>query len=97
MNSLFDKKSFYKYISGILSGIALSLIFSKLRKKFKPKSIPDNEEIDIDTQKKMLIEKDEVALLKEQLKRNFEFFGEDGMKQISDSFAVVVGIGGVGR
>jgi hypothetical protein len=97
MNSLFDKKSSYKYISGIVSGLALSFIFSKLRKKLKTKSMPENEEIDIETQKKMLLEKDEIALLKEQLKRNFEFFGEDGMNLISNSFAVVVGIGGVGR
>jgi hypothetical protein len=97
MNSFFEKKSIYKYISGIVSGIALSFLFMKLKKKFKTKSISNEEEIDIETQKKLLEEKDEIALLKEQLKRNFEFFGEEGMKQIQNSFAVVVGIGGVGR
>lgn len=39
----------------------------------------------------------EQGLLREQLKRNFEFFGDEGMNRIVNSFVVVVGIGGVGR
>jgi hypothetical protein len=39
----------------------------------------------------------EQSLIREQLKRNYEFFGEEGMKKIINSFVVVVGIGGVGR
>jgi len=39
----------------------------------------------------------EVALIREQLKRNYEFFGDEGMKKIINSFVIVVGIGGVGR
>lgn len=36
-------------------------------------------------------------LLREQLKRNYEYFGEEGMKLIANSHVCVVGIGGVGR
>lgn len=39
----------------------------------------------------------EQGLIREQLKRNYEFFGDQGMKKIINSFVVVVGIGGVGR
>lgn len=56
-----------------------------------------NFDLDLQTQKKLLEDKNESALLKEQLKRNYEFFSEEGMKLISNSFVVVVGIGGVGR
>ncbi len=40
---------------------------------------------------------DESALVREQLKRNYEFFREEGMKRIQGSYVIVVGIGGVGR
>jgi hypothetical protein len=99
MNLNISKNSVLKYISGLLSGVALSFIFLKLKKKLESnkKPLSDNEEMDIETQKKLLDSKDEIELYKEQLKRNFEFFGEDGMKLVSDSFVCVVGIGGVGR
>jgi len=35
-------------------------------------------------------------LLKEQLVRNYQFFGEEGQQKIMDSFVIVVGLGGVG-
>ena len=36
-------------------------------------------------------------VIREQLKRNYEFFGEEGMLKIRNKFVVVIGIGGVGR
>ncbi len=38
----------------------------------------------------------ELSLLREQLKRNYEFFGEESMEKIKKSFVCVVGLGGVG-
>ncbi|QPG73632.1 hypothetical protein FOA43_000944 [Brettanomyces nanus] len=35
-------------------------------------------------------------IIREQLARNYAFFGEDGMKRIRDLFVVVLGAGGVG-
>ncbi|WFD31150.1 hypothetical protein MSPP1_002184 [Malassezia sp. CBS 17886] len=40
--------------------------------------------------------KHDEALIREQLSRNYSFFGEQGMQAIRDSFVVVVGAGGVG-
>ena len=39
----------------------------------------------------------ESEILKEQLKRNNEFFSDEGMRNLKDKFIIVVGIGGVGR
>jgi hypothetical protein len=49
------------------------------------------------TSQEISLNADEVDLVREQLKRNYEFFKEDGMKNIINSYVVVVGIGGVGR
>ena len=38
----------------------------------------------------------EISLEKEQLTRNFSFFGEDGQKEIMNSFVIIIGCGGVG-
>lgn len=35
-------------------------------------------------------------LIREQLSRNYLFFGDDGMEKIRQSFVIVVGVGGVG-
>lgn len=35
-------------------------------------------------------------MIKEQLVRNIQFFGEDGQKKISDSYVIIFGVGGVG-
>lgn len=39
----------------------------------------------------------EESLLREQLKRNYEFFGEDGMNKIINSFIIIIGVGVIGR
>jgi tRNA A37 threonylcarbamoyladenosine dehydratase len=41
-------------------------------------------------------DKEQAVLLREQLTRNFQFFGDHGMLQIQNAFIVVVGLGGVG-
>jgi len=91
-------------LGGVLGGVALSYIFSKIKKIITPKNRNEllqdqrhQDEIDIETQKRLLEDKKEQELVREQLKRNYEFFGEEGMKQIENAFVVVVGIGGVGR
>lgn len=69
---------------------------------FKENENLDNQKInlinnpDIRDSENQLI-KNEEELIREQLKRNYEFFGNEGMIKILDSFVVVVGIGGVGR
>jgi len=56
-----------------------------------------NESSNIDKNQLTTSETSEEGLIREQLKRNYEFFGDEAMKKIIDSFVVVVGIGGVGR
>ncbi len=99
-----NKKNVMRYFTGIITGFSLSYLFLKLRKFIANKKKPlistkahDEQEMDIETQKKLLKDNNELALVREQLKRNYEFFGEEGMKDIINSFVVVVGIGGVGR
>ena len=38
----------------------------------------------------------EEEILREELKRNYEFFGEEGMKRIRNSFVIVIGLDGIG-
>ena len=83
-------------ITSIASGLAFSYLFNKLKKKFLRKKENDKSD-QLDNDKKLLKNEDEIALIREQLKRNYEFFGEKGMGLITKSFICVVGIGGVGR
>lgn len=41
-------------------------------------------------------ESTEEEILREELKRNYEFFGEEGMKRIRNSFVIVIGLDGIG-
>jgi hypothetical protein len=92
-------------LGGVVSGVALSYIFTKIKNIFSSTKTKNEilqeerhqDEIDLETQKRLLEDKKEQELVREQLKRNYEFFGEEGMKQIENAFVVVVGIGGVGR
>jgi len=85
--------------SNILLGIFLGLclyyliykIFNIVRKAKQQVSSQDKEITHINGSE------DEKVLIREQLKRNYEFFGNDGMNAIENSFVCVVGIGGVGR
>jgi len=92
-----NKNNLFRYATGVITGISLTVIVNKIYKKIKSIYRNDSDQLDIETQKKLIEDQNEAALTKEQLKRNFEFFGEDGMKTITNSFVVVVGIGGVGR
>lgn len=83
------------------SGYLVSYLFYKLKKIYQNKKITETKtsdtpnKLDEDPQKNN--ENTEKELIREQLKRNYEFFGEIGMEKIRNSFIVVVGIGGVGR
>lgn len=83
------------FILGIFGGVSLSYLFLKFKRSKNSKNSSLNSNNDSDEIK--LKSNDEEYLIKEQLKRNFEYFGEEGMKLITNSFVCVVGIGGVGR
>lgn len=36
-------------------------------------------------------------IVREQLVRNYQFFGEEGQKKIRNSYIIVIGAGGIGR
>ncbi len=85
-------------ILGTICGIGLSYLFSKLKKFLNLKKKLDTKESTEDKEiRKINGTEEEKVLIREQLKRNYEFFGNEGMKLITDSFVCVVGIGGVGR
>jgi hypothetical protein len=92
-----NKSNLFRYAAGVITGISITVIVNKIYKKLKSISRNNSNELDIETQKKLIEDQNEAALTKEQLKRNFEFFGQEGMNIIKNSFVVVVGIGGVGR
>ena len=95
MNSFdnFEKNSFI--LLGVFFGLCLyyltNKIFNFIRKTKLQESSQDKEITHIKGSE------DEKVLIREQLKRNYEFFGNDGMNSIENSFVCVVGIGGVGR
>lgn len=78
-----DIKTNLKYFAIFVVGLGLAKI---IRKIFKSR---------VSTEKAKL-KKGEHQVIREQLKRNYEFFGDKGMNKITDSFVIVVGIGGVG-
>jgi tRNA A37 threonylcarbamoyladenosine dehydratase len=82
-----------KYIAIFVGGLCTGYLTVKLcnlfRRRWLKRYTPEDFEETLD-------QSEETGLIREQLKRNYEFFGEDGMKSISNSFVVVVGIGGVG-
>ena len=83
------------FMGGFVVGCALSYFVNKKKNllKIKSKEISSPKS----PKSKNKLSTMDKNLIREQLKRNYEFFGEEGMKGIKDSFVVVVGIGGVGR
>src|SRR4051812_21716127 len=102
------RKTFLTYFTGILSGFTISYIIYKIKKKISAgknnKNISKNSstsiEYDTKNNNNQIIEisskSSETELQREQLKRNYEYFGAEGMQKIKNSFVCVVGIGGVG-
>jgi hypothetical protein len=84
-------------IIGALFGVGLSFLFRKLKNYLVNKNSLSAKESSTDIQIPPRSNEEEKILVREQLKRNYEFFGDNGMKLIENSFACVVGIGGVGR
>jgi tRNA A37 threonylcarbamoyladenosine dehydratase len=80
-----DLKHTFKFISIFIAGLGISFVFRRLKKS-----------IQLDNSNIFKITNDEKEIMREQLKRNYEFFGDEGMSKIIDSFVIVVGIGGVG-
>jgi hypothetical protein len=89
----FNKNSII--LLGVFFGLCLSYLFNKVINFFKNRKREDSSRDKEITH--INGTEDENALIREQLKRNYEFFGNDGMSLIENSFVCVVGIGGVGR
>jgi hypothetical protein len=83
--SYFNNNSL-KLLTLFVSGLSVSYFIGKIRQFFNRKY-----------KEKRILKMGDNEVLREQLKRNYEFFGEDGMNKIKSKFVVVVGIGGVGR
>jgi tRNA A37 threonylcarbamoyladenosine dehydratase len=83
-------KSVALFLGGLFTGYLSVRLISFIRRRFLKKY---NFE---DLENTVLDKSEEAGLIREQLKRNYEFFGDEGMKLITESFVVVVGIGGVG-
>ena len=75
-----------KLMTFFFSGIAMAYLLNKIKRLFKAKYKERNK-----------LKMSDSEVLREQLKRNYEFFGEEGMTQLKNKFIIVVGIGGVGR
>lgn len=72
---------------GVLVGLSIKKVLSFIfRSKLRPQ-IDENKGPNL---------KQEGILLREQLKRNYEFFSSESMEKIKNCFVCVVGIGGVG-
>lgn len=92
MNTYVHKNYLNSFFSGLSLGVTISFICFKIFKyfSFKRKKIICMSEEKPDPSA-------EEVLVREQLKRNYEFFKEEGMNKIKESYVIVVGIGGVGR
>jgi len=75
-----------RMITFFISGITFAYLLNKIKSSFKAKNRERNK-----------LSMSEIEILKEQLKRNNEFFSDEGMRNLKDKFIIVVGIGGVGR
>ena len=84
-------------IIGALFGVGLSYLYTKFKKFLVKKNSTSADDSSPDKQTPIKSSEEEKILVREQLKRNYEFFGDNGMKLIENSFVCVVGIGGVGR
>src|SRR4051794_4040552 len=82
-------KYFAIFVGGLCSGILTLKLYNFIRRRWLKQYTGEELEESLD-------HSEEIALIREQLKRNYEFFGDEGMKLITNSFVVVVGIGGVG-
>jgi hypothetical protein len=102
MNSKSKSTIIGGFISCFIGGVAIGYLIKKFVKKKKkinnPSILNENEKNSL-SQEICTITSDisEKDLVREQLKRNYEFFGDAGMNLIRNSFVVVLGIGGVGR
>jgi len=83
------KKQFEKFAKSISYKAEIKILEQNNKNDFNNPNFVKSENNELITK--------EDELIKEQLKRNYEFFGEIGMNNIINSFVVVVGIGGVGR
>jgi len=87
-----------EYFQFILIGISISLLYHYFLKK-DINTANKNKEDNIKTEKQPLTEysfEQENIIVREQLKRNYEFFKDEGMSIIKNSFVVIVGVGGIG-
>lgn len=84
------------YLPGVVTGVTLTFLVSKIKRWWLKKKQLSQRRESIESNKYLDMNAEESKLEREQLKRNFEFFGEEGMKKIKNSFVCVVGIGGVG-
>lgn len=97
-----SKNLILKYTFAFVSGGLLTVLAKKLYdylyiSKFLNKNFLQTKALISQNDLKLINSGSEEALVKEQLKRNYEFFGDMGMELIKNAFVVVVGIGGVGR
>jgi hypothetical protein len=97
--SLPSRKNFIQFFTTFICGSAFAFILLKLKKYSKKRKLIYGEVIKkkSKTEVNFLYDAKEQELVREQLKRNYEFFNEEGMNLIKNSFVCVVGIGGVGR
>ena len=93
MNKIKDSKISSILLFGI--GVALTITTQKLLSYFKTSKTTSKTSNNNKLIKEESLES-EKQLLKEQLKRNYEFFGEEEMEKIKNSYVCVVGLGGVG-
>jgi tRNA A37 threonylcarbamoyladenosine dehydratase len=92
-------------------GVVTSFFYDKIKHYIKKKYLIKSEHNNFDNKNtdksstKNIVENNnssyldknnEAILLREQLKRNYEFFNDESMENIKKSFVCVVGIGGVG-
>ena len=109
-NSIWNNRLLLAGVSGIIGG-SLALLASNLIQKYFKDSNEDiwliknqNEDkkenfnnfedsLNIDDYKSEEYQK----ICKEQLVRNYQFFGEEKQKKLSSSFVIIIGVGGVGR
>lgn len=100
MENIHQKDIFKKcliFAGGIAVGITASYLAGKCRNAGNQTADFENE-IGNHLTNNGKSDKDNLeVLMKEQLVRNYQFFGDEGQEKIRKSFVLVVGCGGVGR
>ena len=102
LRSIFQNRIFLAAASAVIGG-SLALFTNHLIDKYHQKNNHDedwinassDEESEADTGKYATPEYEKTC--REQLVRNYQFFGDKRSEKLRNSFIIVVGVGGVGR